>query len=232
MEKKFCYEYPRPAVTTDCVVLCFDENRLKVLLIKRRDEPFKGKWAFPGGFMEMKENSDEAALRELYEETGIKNVFAEQFHTFTGVDRDPRGRTISVSYYALTRLTDVRLNAGDDASEAGWFTISEKTPLAFDHEEILSEALAELKEKFRHYPVCFRLLPLKFTIPALQNLYEVVFDKKFERRNFRKKFISTGLLIDLKEAENGKGHRGAGYYRFDSEKYENMAGGGYEFPDI
>lgn len=232
MEKRFCYEYPRPSVTTDCVVFCFDDNLLKVLLIKRKGEPFRGKWAFPGGFLEMKENSDEGALRELYEETGIKDVFTEQFHTFTDVDRDPRGRTISVAYYALTRMHDINLNAGDDASDAGWFPVSRMPPLAFDHDDILAAALSALKEKFRHHPACFRLLPEKFTIPSLQKLYEAVFDKTFERRNFRKKIIAAGLLTALKETEQVKGHRGGGLYRFDIENYEKMAAGGYEFPDV
>src|SRR5229473_7334394 len=143
----FSYKYPRAALTVDCVVFGFDEGELKVLLIERALEPFKGRWALPGGFVRVDETLDEAARRELIEETGLKNVFLEQLYTFGAVDRDPRERVVSVAYYALVKLSDHRAKAATDAANAEWFTISRVPKLAFDHAEILAAALARLKGK-------------------------------------------------------------------------------------
>jgi 8-oxo-dGTP diphosphatase len=227
--KTYCYEYPRPAVTTDCIIFGFDAGELKVLLIKRGIEPFLGKWAFPGGFLEMNENSDECALRELYEETGVKNVFIEQLFTFSDVDRDPRGRVITISYYALIKLSDYRLNAGDDADNAEWFPISKVPPLAFDHDRILRVAIARLRGKIKYQPIGFELLPEKFTMPELQCLYEAILVMQLDRRNFRKKILETGLLIDHKETVKGVPHKGAKYFSFDKNKYKELSEKGFNF---
>lgn len=227
--KTYCYEYPRPAVTTDCIIFGFDEGELKVLLIKRGIEPFIGKWAFPGGFLQMDENSDQCALRELYEETGVKNVFIEQLYTFSDVDRDPRGRVITISYYALIKLSDYRLKAGDDASNAEWFPISKVPPLAFDHDRILRVAIARLRGKIRYQPIGFELLPEKFTMPELQSLYETVLEMQLDRRNFRKKILETGLLIDHNETVKGLPHKGAKYFSFDKKKYKELSEKGFNF---
>ncbi|MBN2610029.1 MAG: NUDIX hydrolase [Bacteroidales bacterium] len=227
--KTYCYEYPRPAVTTDCIIFGFDEGELKVLLIKRGIEPFIGKWAFPGGFLQMDENSDQCALRELYEETGVKNVFIEQLYTFSDVDRDPRGRVITISYYALIKLSDYRLKAGDDASNAEWFPISKVPPLAFDHDRILRIAIARLRGKIRYQPIGFELLPEKFTMPELQSLYETVLEMQLDRRNFRKKILETGLLIDHNETVKGLPHKGAKYFSFDKKKYKELSEKGFNF---
>ena len=138
-EKKYSYKYPRPALTTDCIIFGFDESDLKVLLIERGIEPYKGKWALPGGFVKMDETTEEGAKRELYEETGLKDVFIEQLFTFSDVDRDPRGRVISVAYFSLVNLNNYEAKAGDDASKAQWFSVKDVPSLAFDHEKILTK---------------------------------------------------------------------------------------------
>src|SRR5690349_24332263 len=151
----YSYQYPRAALTVDCVVFGFDESELKVLLIQRGLEPFKGRWAFPGGFVCVEETVDEAARRELAEETGLKGVFLEQLYTFGEVDRDPRERVVSVAYYALVKLTDHTTQAATDAADARWFPVSRVPKLAFDHGEILTTALARLKGKVRYQPIGF-----------------------------------------------------------------------------
>src|SRR5919108_2728491 len=140
----FSYQYPRAALTVDCVVFGFDEGELKVLLIERGLEPFKGRWALPGGFVRVDETLDEAARRELEEEAGLKNIFLEQLYTFGAVDRDPRERVVSVAYYALVKLAAHETKAATDAADAKWFPISQLPKLAFDHADIFATALARL----------------------------------------------------------------------------------------
>lgn len=156
-EKKYCYKYPHPAVTTDCVIFGFDGKRLHILLIERGLEPYKGSWALPGGFLKMDETVEEGAARELYEETHVKDVYLEQFKVFSTVDRDPRERVITVAFYALVRQTDYRILAGDDAARASWFEVDELPPTAFDHEEIIIQAREHLKDKLKVSPIAFRL---------------------------------------------------------------------------
>ncbi len=227
--KTYCYEYPRPALTTDCIIFGFDEGELKVLLIERGTEPFKGKWALPGGFLRMDENADECARRELCEETGVEHVFIEQLYTFSDTDRDPRGRVITVAYYALIKLSDYKLKAGDDARNAKWFPVSQVPPLAFDHDIILRVATTRLRGKIRYQPIGFELLPEKFTLPELQNLYETVLEMRLDRRNFRKKMLNTGLLIDHNESVKGVPHKGAKYHSFDKKKYKELSEKGFNF---
>lgn len=229
MKRQFCYEYPRPAVSADCVIFGFDDGELKVLLIERKNDPYMGRWAFPGGFLNMDEDTDSCARRELFEETGIKNVFIEQLYTFSDVDRDPRGRVITVAYYALVKLGDYKLHAGDDAKSAKWFAISKIPPLAFDHNRILKVALTRLRGKIRYQPIGFELLPKKFTIPELQNLYETILVRKLDRRNFRKKILDTELLIDHNESVTGVPHKGARYFSFDKKKYKDLSKKGINF---
>src|SRR6266436_8428456 len=166
------YQYPRAALTVDCVVFGFDEGELKVLLIQRALEPFKNRWALPGGFVHVDETLDEAARRELAEEAGLKDVFLEQLYSFGALDRDPRERVVSVAYYALVKLSDHRARAATDAANAEWFPVSKAPKLAFDHAEILGTALARLKGKVRYQPIGFELLPPRFTLSQLQHLYE------------------------------------------------------------
>src|SRR6266851_3298198 len=160
----FSYKYPRAALTVDCVVFGFDEGELKVLLIERALEPFKGKWALPGGFVRVDETLDKAARRELAEEAGLKDVFLEQLYTFGALSRDPRERVVSVAYYALVRLANFETRAATDAAAAQWFPLSKAPTLAFDHGHILATALARLRGKLRYQPIGFELLPQKFTL--------------------------------------------------------------------
>ena len=142
---KYCYKYPHPAVTADCVIFSYDDNDIKVLLIQRGNEPYKGYWAFPGGFMNIDENAEQCALRELEEETGLKDVKLDQLYTFTDVNRDPRERVITITYYGIVELTDIKGN--DDAAQAQWFSLDKIPPLAFDHDLIFKKALEIVKEK-------------------------------------------------------------------------------------
>src|SRR5204862_1643220 len=164
------YQYPRAALTVDCVVFGLDESELKVLLIERALEPFKGKWALPGGFVRVDETVDEAARRELAEEAGLKDVFLEQLYTFGEVNSDPRERVVSVAYYALVKLAEHATKAATDAADARWFPMSKVPKLAFDHDEILNIGLSRLKGKVRYQPIGFELLPPKFTLSQLQHL--------------------------------------------------------------
>ena len=223
------YQYARAALTVDCVVFGYDEGELKVLLIERALEPFKGRWALPGGFVRVDETLDKAALRELSEEAGLKDVFLEQLYTFGSVDRDPRERVVSVAYYALVKLSDHRARAATDASNAEWFPISKVPKLAFDHGEILAAALGRLKGKVRYEPIGFELLPPKFTLSQLQNLYEAVLGANLDKRNFRKKVLSFGLLVRLRETQMVGRHRPAQLFRFDADKYEKHKKRGFNF---
>src|SRR6266699_366539 len=218
----FSYKYPRAALTVDCVVFGFDEGELKVLLIERALEPFKGRWALPGGFVRVDETLDEAARRELEEETGLKNVFLEQLYTFGALDRDPRERVVSVAYYALVKLSDHRAKAATDAADAEWFAVSKVSKLAFDHAEILKMAIQRLQNKVRYQPIGFELLPPKFTLSQLQHLYEAVLETDLDKRNFRKKVLGFDLLLPLKETQMAGRHRPAQLFRFDTDKYAKL----------
>jgi 8-oxo-dGTP diphosphatase len=225
----YSYKYPRAALTVDCVVFGFDEGELKVLLIERGLEPFKGRWALPGGFVRVDETLDEAARRELVEETGLKDVFLEQLYTFGAVDRDPRERVVSVAHYALVKLSDHRAKAATDAANAEWFPVAKLPKLAFDHAEILRTALTRLQGKVRYQPIGFELLPEKFTLSQLQHLYEAVLETELDKRNFRKKVLSFGLLVALNETQMVGRHRPAQLFRFDQKRYEQLRKKGFNF---
>jgi 8-oxo-dGTP diphosphatase len=223
------YEYPRPALTVDCVVFGMDEGDLKVLLIKRGVEPFAGKWALPGGFVRMDESLDDAARRELEEESGIRPSHLEQLYTFGEPGRDPRGRVVTVAYFALVKLSDHRVHASTDAREAAWFSVWDTPKLAFDHADILGTALQRLKGKVRYQPIGFELLPPKFTLTQLQRLYEIILERELDKRNFRKKILSMDLLEELDEVEQDVSHRAARLYRFDHKKYKQLEKAGFNF---
>ncbi len=225
----FTYHYPRPALTVDCVVFGFDEGALKVLLIERGLEPFKGRWALPGGFVRVDETLDAAARRELGEEAGLTQVFLEQLYTFGTVDRDPRERVVSVAYYALVKLSEHSAKAATDAANALWFPVSEVPRLAFDHARILETAIERLKGKVRYQPIGFELLPPKFTLSQLQHLYEAVLGTELDKRNFRKKVLSFDLLVALKETQMLGRHRPAQLFEFDADKYEKLKKRGFNF---
>ena len=193
--KTFTYKYPHPAVTADCVVFGFDGQQLEVLLIQRGNDPYKGMWAFPGGFLEMDETIEQCALRELSEETGLKLEFMKQLGVFSDVHRDPRERVISVAFYALAKSGDVQ--GGDDAALAKWFAINDVPHLAFDHDYMLRQAMRKIKEDIHFEPVGFGLLNDEFSIAELQRLYEAILGVHFDRRNFYKKMLQTGILEEV-----------------------------------
>jgi 8-oxo-dGTP diphosphatase len=223
------YEYPRAALTVDCVVFGLDEEELKVMLIQRALPPFVGKWALPGGFVRLEETLEEAARRELEEETGLRNIFLEQLFTFSGVDRDPRERVVSVAYYALVNLRDHDVHAASDASAAAWFGVHDVPSLAFDHADILQVALERLRGKLRYQPIGFELLPKKFTLSQLQRLYELVLERELDKRNFRKRVLAMDVLVETDEVERDVAHRAARLYRFDESKYRRLAKAGFHF---
>ena len=215
----YTYEYPRAALTVDCVVFGLDEDDLKVMLIQRGLPPFEGRWALPGGFVRLDETLENAALRELSEETGLEKVYLEQLCTIGDIDRDPRERVVTVAYYALVKLSDHRVQAATDARAAAWFAIDDLPSLAFDHDNILAMAHERLRSKVRYQPIGFELLPNKFALRQLQHLYEVILDRRLDKRNFRKKILLMDILVELDEVETDVAHRAARLYRFDKKKY-------------
>lgn len=225
----YTYEWPRPAVTVDCVVFGLDEGTLKILLIKRNGQPFAGCWALPGGFVDPNETLDAAARRELAEETGLKDVFLEQLYTFGDPGRDPRGHTVSVAYYALVRQDQHTPQAATDASEAGWFRVNKLPELAFDHDQIIRTAVSRLQGKVRYQPIGFELLARKFTLTELQSVYEAILEHEIDKRNFRKKILAMDLLIETREKQKGVAHRAPALYRFDAAKYRKLTRRGFNF---
>lgn len=200
-DKKYCYEYPRPSLTSDSVVFGFDGTELKILLVERRGEPFKGMWALPGGFMRMEESIEECAQRELREETNVRDIYLEQFEVFSRPDRDPRGRVVTVAFIALVRPADYEVIGGDDAARAAWFGIGMLPPLAFDHQEIIDKARERLKEILRVRPVAFRLLDRIFSVDDLRKVYEAVNCTVYDRRNFQRKLLQSDIVEEATQAD-------------------------------
>ena len=225
----YTYEYERPGLTVDCVVFGLDEEDLKIILIQRDRAPYKGKWALPGGFVQIDETLEEAAKRELKEETGIQNVFLEQLYTFGDLKRDPRDRIVSVAYYALVNLRDHEIKATTDARNAAWFSIDDIPSLPFDHNRIVEVALKRLRGKVRYEPIGFELLPEKFTLTQLQGMYEKILEQAIDKRNFRKKILGMGLLEETDEVQMDVAHRAARLYRFEEEKYLQLKEKGFNF---
>ena len=227
-KETYTYEYPRPSVTTDCVIFGYDvKEGLSVLLIERGIDPFKGCWAFPGGFLKMDETTEAGALRELKEETefDVKVGFLEQLGCFSDVNRDPRGRVITIAYYALVQKGAVK--GGDDARNAQWYPIGEIPQLAFDHEKILRVALKRLKEQIHFQPIGFELLPETFTMPQLQALYEAILEVHFDRRNFANKMLKLGILEETGDRPKNAARAVPIEYRFNLDKYKEMKSKGF-----
>lgn len=224
-------DYPRPAVTVDCVVfgVDLDQYDLKILLIQRDRPPFENKWALPGGYVHLDESLEQAARRELAEETNLNNVYLEQLYTFGDVDRDPRGRIVTVAYYALVNLHGNAVQGDTDARDAAWFAVEDMPDLAFDHQRIVSMAQARLRNKVRYEPIGFELLPPKFTLTQLQHLYEIILGAPIDKRNFRKKVLSLGILLALDEIQKDVMHRAARLYRFDKTAYQRKTRQGFNF---
>ena len=220
----------KAAVTVDNVIFGFDKEGLKVLLIKRGEEPFLDAWALPGYFMLEKEDLDTAAQRVLKQLTGLEDVYLEQVNSFGAVDRHPSGRVLTVAYYSLIKIKAYQFNPQSDVSRfVKWVKLSEAKELAFDHYKILMACFQRLKRRLRTEPVGFELLPRKFTLSELQHLYEEILETKLDKRNFRKKIISMKLLVDLGETQKAVAHRPAKLYKFDKAKYNELKATGFNF---
>ena len=215
-------------VATDCIVFGFDDGELKLLIFRRRVEPDMGEWSLIGSFVNLDEDVDEAAQRVLTEITGLKNVFFEQSKTYGKAERDPGYRCISVAQYALIRI--------DEYDEvlvkkhgAFWYRLKEMPPLVLDHDQMVEDALELLRRKARNQPIGFELLPEKFTLPQLQRLYEAIYQRELDPRNFRKKVLSLNVLNRLEEKDKSSSKKGAYLYRFDYENYQHLLKSGFNF---
>jgi len=207
------YDYPHPAVTTDIVIFTIRDKQLKLLLIMRGGEPHNGKWALPGGFVQLDEDLESGARRELAEETGISGVFLEQLYTFGAVDRDPRERVITVAYYALISSDKVVLQAATDAEAVGWFSMDDLPELAFDHQKIVDMAHERLVAKLDYSTIAFQFMPEAFSLSELQEVYEIILREEMDRRNFRKWVLALEQIEENGEERREGAHRPAKLYR-------------------
>lgn len=211
-------KFEKPSVTVDLLVFTVDRDDLKIILVKRGIEPFKNMWALPGGFVGIGETLEAAAKRELYQETGVEDVYLEQLYTFGDPKRDPRTRVITVSYFALIPSENIKLHPTTDVSDAKWFSIKKLPKLAFDHEKILRYGVERLRSKVGYSNVVFGLLPKKFRLSELQKVYEVILGQNLDKRNFRKRMLSLGLLKSTGKKEVEGAHRPAMLYEFKSRE--------------
>lgn len=202
----------------DCIIFGFDGSNLKLLLIHRGFEPEIGKWSLMGGFIAADEDGEQAAIRVLKKSTGLEGVYLEQLHAFSAPDRDPVERTISIAYFALIDIHRYEKQLSDQY-HAEWFPLNKIPKLIFDHRQMVDMAKDRLKYKAAHHPILFELLPPKFTLPQLQCLYEGVYGKQLDKRNFSRKILSTGLLVKQKDKEKESSKKGAYYYKLDKKRY-------------
>jgi 8-oxo-dGTP diphosphatase len=225
----YTYEFPRPSLTVDCVIFGLDaSSHLKVLLIQRGHDPYTGTWALPGGFVDMDEPLEDAALRALKAKTSVSDVFMEQLYTIGTPNRDPRGRVVTVVYFALINLAAHKISADSDTQDVKWFPIDGLPTLAFDHADLMEMAVQRLRGKVRYQPIGFELLPPSFTLTQLQSLYETILDKELNKRNFRTKILKMDIL---KEGAilRGVAHRPAQLSSFDEAKYQDYLKRGFNF---
>lgn len=231
MRKKVAHCYiPNPSffVAVDCIVLGYDGTDLKILLIKRNFEPEKGKWSLMGGFLKENESLFDAAERVLYQLTGLKNVYLEQLYAFGDIDRDSADRVISVAYYALINIRD--FNGPTNAKYSGvWHDLKDVPELIFDHNAMVKRALRRIRRKTKTQPIGFELLPEKFTFPQLLNLYEKIYDRQLDKRNFRKKVLTLNVLDKLEEKDRVNSRKGAFLYTFNKTKYDTLLLNGFVF---
>jgi ADP-ribose pyrophosphatase YjhB (NUDIX family) len=217
----------RILVAVDCIIFGFDQNELKLLVTKRSFPPEKGKWSLIGGFVEEDESLDDAAKRVLYKLTGLKNIFMEEVKVFSEIDRDPMERTISVAYYALIKINEqLKLSAEYGAK---WFSLDALPELIFDHMEMVEAAHEKLKWMAKHQPIGFELLPKKLTIPQLRRLYEAIYEKELDKRNFSRKILAMNMLEKLDEKDKTSSKKGAFLYRFDKNRYRELLRKGFNF---
>ena len=217
--------HPQPSVTVDVILFTIEGRALRVLLVRRDLPPFEGGWALPGGFVRVEESLDAAARRELAEEAGVSVRWLEQLYTFGDVERDPARRVITVAYFALIDARSLSPRAGTDATEVGWFDVSDLPDLAFDHRRIVDYALERLRYKTEYAPVAFQLLPESFTLSELQEVYEVILDRALDKRNFRRKILALDIVEPTgEERREGRG-RPAALHRFSQASFRDLGGG-------
>jgi len=221
-------EHPRFHVAVDCIIFGFDDSELKLLIHKRKFEPFRGHWSLFGGFMAENESLDDAANRILFELTGLEHIYMEELQTYGKIERDPAGRVISVAYYALIPAH----RYSEEYSRkygATWVSMKELPKLIMDHDSMVKKGLRRLRRRASSQPIGFELLPREFTIPKLQALYEAIYQTRLDKRNFRKKILSMDVLVKLEEKDKSTSRKGAYLYRFDKRKYKKLMEKGYHF---
>jgi 8-oxo-dGTP diphosphatase len=206
-------ELPVSAITSDVAIFTLRERRLELLLVKRANPPFQGCWALPGGFVRVDEDLEQAARRMLAEETGVRGVYLEQLYSFGRPDRDPRGRVISVAYYALIPSDKLELHAATDAEAVAWFALEQLPELAFDHHDIVAMAHRRLAAKLDYSTIAFQFMPEKFTLSDLQEVYEIILREEMDKRNFRKWVLALERIEDTNESRRDGAHRPAKLYR-------------------
>jgi 8-oxo-dGTP diphosphatase len=216
-------------LSIDCIIFGFKESELFVLLVKHGTGPTKGQWALPGSWIRYNESIEAAANRILTSQTSVENIYLEQFQTFGDLERFPVRRVITICYYALVNIEKFELKAGSTVEEVVWFKVQETPKMAFDHQIIFEKCLDFLKHKVQHEPIGFNLLPPKFTLLQLLELYEAILNQKLDKSNFRKKFLKMDLLVDTKEKQQDVSHRAASLYRFDERVYNKLIDKGFTF---
>jgi 8-oxo-dGTP diphosphatase len=215
-------------VALDSIIFGFDNGELKLLIHKRQFEPFKGDWSLFGGFLREDESLDDAANRILFDLTGLEKIYMEELQTYGNLERDPAGRVLSVAYFALIPAHRYSEEYSKQYG-ATWVSMKEMSDLIMDHCAMVDSALRRLRRRTASQPIGFELLPKEFTIPKLQSLYEAIYQTPLDKRNFRKKILSMGVLVKLEEKDMSSSRKGAFLYRFDKKKYEKMVNGGYNF---
>lgn len=221
--------YPQPSVTVDCVVFGYDGQQLSVLLLNRKEAPFQNKWTLPGGFLHVNEGLEACAERILLSKTGLRNLFMEQLATFGNVDRDPRGRVLSVGYYTLVNPRKSSLVAGEAANDVNWFPLAKLPAMGFDHKHIFTVALNRLRAKVTYQPIGFELLEKKFTLTELQLLYECILQRAIDKRNFRKRLLESGILKATGLKKTGLKNRAPELFEFNETNYKKLIKEGYQF---
>ncbi len=216
-------------LSIDCVIFGFEKSRLEILLIKRARNPAKARWALPGGFIKKEELVEDSVKRILKATTGLQNIYLEEIKVFDELDRFPLWRVFTIGYFALISPERYKLTTGIDTTEVKWFPLADLPELPFDHKKIINAALNKLRNRVKHGPIGFELLPLKFTLPQLQNLYETILDKKVDKRNFRKKIMNMYLIRRLKEKDKYNIKRAAYLYKFDVKNYNKFKERGFIF---
>lgn len=224
----FYVNSPRHLVAVDCIIFGFEDAKLKLLIMKRKVDPMEGAWSLVGGFVQEGESTDSAATRVLQLTTGINDIYMDQLKSYGDVQRDTGARVISIAYYALIRIQEHDRVLATEYG-AHWLSLEQIPELIFDHSQMIQDALARLRDKARFHPLGFELLPEKFSLPQLRNLYEAIYQRELDKRNFRKKVLAMGILEKLDEKDKSTSKKGAHLYRFDKQKYEALTRHGFVF---